>query len=196
MRRPSVPMSQSGVAMMRTGILLALGFAMSLLPAVSFAQQGAAAAPPKAPVEINQLPLVGGGGRFECEGKNFASPLSPEHATRLIVTSNLELDGFWYVVQGAEKKTALNPTPGKFRAAFGFDTASKKFVTLLIDNLGGRAMETAGPVSAGKAVFTGTYTLNGTDYSVRDTYTPTGHVGEVQVSGAWKKTDQETCTKK
>jgi hypothetical protein len=128
-----------GVAEMRTGILLALGFAMSLLPAVSFAQQGAAAAPPKAPVEINQLPLVGGGGRFECKGKNFASPLSPEHATRLIFSSNLELDGFWYVVQGAEKKTAVNPTPAKFRGAFGYDTAGKKFVALFIDNLGGRS---------------------------------------------------------
>ena len=77
---------------MRTGLLLAVGFAMSLLPAVSFAQQGAPAAPPKTPVEINQLPFVGG--RFECKGENFASPLSPEHATRLLVTGNLELDGF------------------------------------------------------------------------------------------------------
>jgi hypothetical protein len=175
-------------------MLLAVGFAMSLLPAVSFAQQGAPAAPPKAPVEINQLPLVGG--RFECKGKNFASPLSPEHATRLIFTGNLELDGFWYIVQGAEKKTAVNPTPAKFRAAFGYDTASKKFVTIGIDNLGGHSMETADAVSANKAVFTGTYTLNGTDYNVRDTYMPTGHVGEVQIGGNWKKTDEETCAKK
>ena len=185
--------------MMRTGLLLAVGFAMSLLPAVSFAQQGAPAAPPKAPVEINQLPFVGG--RFECKGENFASPLSPEHATRLLVTGNLELDGFWYVVQGAERKTPQNPTPGKFRAAFGYDTASKKFVTLLIDNLGGRAVETADTVSAGHTVFTGTYTLNGTNYNVCDTYLQTGgggfgHIGEVQVSGGWKKTDAETCRKK
>ena len=184
-----------GVGMMRTGTLLAVGFAMSLLPAVLFAQQSASAAPPKAPVEMDQLkPIVAG--RFECKGKNFASPLSPEHATRLIFTGNLELDGFWYVVQGAEKKTAVNPTPGKLRAAFGYDTASKKFVTIVIDNAGGHWIETAATVSAGKAVFTGTYTLNGTDYNVRDTYMPTGHVGEVQVSGDWKKTDEETCTKK
>jgi hypothetical protein len=176
-------------------MLLVLGFAIFLLPAISFAQQGAPADPPKAPLEINQLPLVGGG-RYECKGKNFASPLSPEHATHLVFISNPELDGFWYVVQGTERKTPVNPTPGKFRAAFGYDTASKKYVTLLIDNLGGRAVETADAVSAGKAVFTGTYTLNGTDYNVRDTYTPTGHLGEVQVSGAWKKTDEETCTKK
>ena len=45
-------------------------------------------------------------------------------------------------------------------------------------------------------VFTGTDTVNGTDCNVRDTYTPAGHVDEVQVSGAWKKTDEETCTKK
>lgn len=183
--------------MMRTGILLA-SFAMSLLPAVSLAQQGAPAAPPKAPAEINQLPFVSG--RFECQGKNFASPFSPEHATRLLVTGNLELDGFWYVVQGTERKSAVNPTPGKFRAAFGYDTTGKKFVTLFIDNLGGRAVETADTVSGGKAVFTGTYTLNGTDYNLRDTYTRTGdgfgHLGEVQVSGAWKKADEEACTKK
>jgi hypothetical protein len=180
--------------MMRSGMLLAVGFAMSLLPAVSFAQQGTPAAPPKAPVEINQLPFVRGrGGRFECKGKNFASPLSPEHATRLIGTGNRELDGFWYVVQGAEEKTAVNPTPGKFRSAFGYDTASKKFVSYAIDNLGGHAVETADSVSAGKAVFTGTYTLNGTDYNVRDTYMPTRHLGEVQANGAWKKTDEETC---
>jgi hypothetical protein len=182
--------------MMRSGMLLAVGFAMSLLPAVSFAQQGTPAAPPKAPVELNQLPLIGGGGRFECKGKNFASPLSPEHATRVIGTVSLELDGFWYVVQGAEKKTAVNPTPGKFRNAFGYDTATKKFVSIAIDNLGGYAIEAADSVSAGKAVFTGKYKLNGTDYDLRDTYTPTGHVGEVQANGAWKKTDEETCTKK
>ena len=185
-----------GVGMIRTGMLIAVSFGMSLLSAVSFAQQGAPASPPKAPVEINQLPLVGGGGRFECKGQSFASPLGPEHATIMIVTSSLELDGFWYVVQGAEKKTAVNPTPAKFRGAFGYDTASKKFVALFIDNLGGHAVETADTVSAGKVVFTGTDTLNGTDYNVRDTYTPMGHVGEVQVSGTWKKTDEETCTKK
>ena len=99
-----------------------------------------------------------------------------------------------YVVQGAEN--AVNPTPAKFRGAFGYDTASKKFVALFIGNLGGHAVETAATVSAGKVVFTGTDTLNGTDYNVRDTYTPMGHVGEVQVSGTWKKTDEETCTKK
>ncbi len=181
---------------MRTGLFLALGLAMSVSPAVLFAQQDTPAAPPKAPVEIKQLPLVGGGGRFECKGRSFASPVSPEHATRMIVTSSLELDGFWYVVQGAETKTAVNATPAKFRGAFGYDGTSKKYVALFIDNFGGHAVETADTVSTTKAVFTGTNTLNGTDYRVRDTYTPTGHVGEVQVSGAWKKTDEETCTKK
>lgn len=184
--------------MMRTGIFLTVGFAMSLLPAGSFAQQGAPAALPKPPAEINQLPFVGG--RFECKGKNFASPLSPEHATRLLVTGNPELDGFWYIVQGIERKTAVNPTPGKFRAAFGYDTATKKFATLFIDNLGGHGVQTADTASAGKAIFTGTYTLNGTDYNTRDTYTQTGggfgHLGEIQDNGAWKKTDEEACTKK
>jgi hypothetical protein len=53
------------------------------------------------------------------------------------------------------------------------------------------------PCLPARVVFTGTDTLNGTDYNVRDTYTPPmGHVGEVQVSGTWKKTDEETCTKK
>ncbi len=180
---------------MKTGMLLAIGFAMCLLPTVSFAQQSAPAAPAKAPVEMDQLkPFVGG--TVECKGKNFASPVSPEHATRATGTSNLELDGFWYVVQYSEKKTAVNPTPGKTRNAFGYDPTSKKFVSIFIDNLGGHGMETADTVSADKVVYTGTYTLNGTDYNLRDTYTPTGHVGEIQVGGDWKKADEETCTKK
>ena len=179
---------------MRTGMLVAVGFAI-FLPTVSFAQQSASAAPTKAPVEIGQLkPLFGG--TFKCKGKDFASAFGPEHATRLIFTGSRELDGFWYVVLGAEEKTAVNPTPGKFRAAFGYDTASKKFVSIGIDNLGGHWIETADTVSADKAVFTGTYTLNGTDYNPRDTYTPTGHVGELQVGGEWKKIDEETCAKK
>jgi hypothetical protein len=104
---------------------------MCLLPAVSFSQQDAPAAPPKAPVEINRLPFFRGrDGRFECKGKDFASPLGPEHTARLIGTGNLELDGFWYVVRGAEEKTAVNPTPGKFKSSFGYDTAIKKFVLL------------------------------------------------------------------
>ena len=180
---------------MRVGTLLAVGFAMGFLPAVSFAQQSAPAASPKAPLEMDQLKLLFEG-RFECKGKNFASPFSPEHATRLIFTGSRELDGFWYVVQGAEVKTAVNPTPGKFRAAFGYNTASKKFVSIGIDNAGGHWIETAETVSADKAVFAGPFTLNGTDYKLRDTYTPTGHVGEVQVGAGWKKADEETCTKK
>ena len=45
---------------MKTGMLLAIGFAMCLLPTVSFAQQSAPAAPAKAPVEMDQLkPFVG-----------------------------------------------------------------------------------------------------------------------------------------
>jgi hypothetical protein len=178
---------------MKTGMLLAVGFAMCIFPTPSFAQQSAST--PKPPVEIDQLKPIFAG-TFECQGKNFASPLSPEHATRLTYTGSLELDGFWYVVQGAEKKTAANPTPGKLRAAFGYDPAGKKFVTIGIDNLGSHWIETADTVSADKVVFTGTYTLNGTDLSVRDTYSPTGHVGEIQSNGEWKKADEETCTKR
>jgi len=179
---------------MRAGTLLAVGFAIGFLPAVSFARQSAPAAPP-APVEIDQLkPFFGG--TTECNGKDFASPASPEHATRVTLTGKRELDGFWYVVQGAEEKTAVNPTPLKFTNVFGYDPGRKKFVSISIDNLGGHFMETADTVSADKVVFTGTYTLNGTDYNLRETYTPTGHVDEVQVGGDWKKTDEETCQKK
>ncbi len=178
---------------MRTGMLLAFGFAMCLLPAVSFAQPSTA--PPKAPVQLEQLmPFVGG--TQECKGKYFASPASPEHAIRAIQTGKRELDGFWYVVHDAEEKTAVNPTPFKFIVAYGYDPATKKFVSVLIDNLGSQFMETADTVSADKVVFTGTYTHNGTDYKVRDTYTPTGHLGEIQFGGDWKKVDEETCTRK
>jgi hypothetical protein len=56
---------------MRTPMLLAVDFAMCLLPTVSFAQQSASAAPPNAPVEIGQLkPLFEG--TFKCKGKDFA----------------------------------------------------------------------------------------------------------------------------
>ena len=180
---------------MRVGTLLAVGFAMGFLPAASFAQQSAPAAPPKAPVEMDQLkPLFEG--RFECKGKTFTSQFSPEHATRSTITGTPELDGFWYVVQSVEKKTAVNPTPYKFRVAMGYDTASKKFVSIGIDNAGGHWLQSADTVSADKTIFTGTYTLNGTDYNLRDTNMPTGHVGEFQVGGDWKKIDEETCTKK
>jgi len=176
-------------------MLLAVGFVMCIFPTASFAQQSASAAPPKPPAEMEQLKPIFAG-TSECKGKNFASQFGPEHATRLTFTGSLELDGFWYVVQGAEKKTEANPTPGKFRAAFGYDPAAKKFVSIGIDNVGGRWMGTADTVSADKAVFTNTYTFNGTDLSVRDTYMPTGHVGEIQSGGEWKKADEESCTKK
>jgi len=180
---------------MRPGMLLAVGFAMGFLPAVSFAQQSAPAAPPKAPVEMDQLkPLLAG--TLECDGEYFASAFSPEHSARSTIISNRELDGFWYIWQAAEEKTAANPTPGKFREAFGYDPAGKKFVAIGVDNLGGHWIQTADTVSADKAVFIGTYTLNGTDYKARDTITPTGHIGETQLGGDWKKIDEETCIKK
>lgn len=180
---------------MKTRILLAVGFAMCFVPAVSFAQQSAPATPPKPAAEMDQLKWFVAG-TFECTGKNFASPFGPEVATRTSYTGKRELDGFWYVVQYAEQKTAVNPTPGKFRSAFGYDTANKKFVDIGIDNVGGHWITTADTVTADKAVFTGAYTLNGTDYNLRDTFTPTGHVGEIQAGGEWRKVDEETCTKK
>ena len=159
---------------MRTGMLLAFGVAMCLLPAVSFAQQSAPAAPPKAPIELDQLkPFVGG--TLECKGTYFASPGISEHATHVTTIGKRELDGFWYVAHGAEEKTAANPTPYKFIVAYGYDPATKKFVCILFDNLGAHSMETADSVSADKVVYTGTLTLKGTDYNLRDTYTPTGH---------------------
>lgn len=176
---------------MKTYVLLAVLFAMCCFPAIMFAQQ---ASPPKPPVELDQLKSLLITRNSNCKGKEFATQFGPERVTRLILISTLDLDGFWYVVQGAEKKTAANPNPVKFRSAFGYDTASKKFITLGVDNLGGHNMQTADAVSGGKAVFTGTYKLNGTDYTVRDSYTATTHLGEMQVGGDWKKVDEETCT--
>lgn len=178
---------------MKTHVVLGVLFAMFTCPATLLAQQ---MIPPKPPVELDQLKPLIITKNSECKGKEFASPFGPEHVSRLTFTSTLDLDGFWYVVHGTEKKTAVNPNPVKFRAVFGYDTASKKFTTLGVDNLGGHDMETADAVSDGKAVFSGTYKLNGSDYAVRDTYSAMGHLGEVQVGGDWKKVDEETCSAK
>jgi uncharacterized protein DUF1579 len=157
---------------------------------------GAPASAPTRPAAMDQLSPVFPIGSVKCTGKTYASPFGPEHATRLSMTSKPELDGFWIVARGAEQKTAENPNPGKFVGAYGYDSGKKKFIAMGYDNAGGHFMETSDGPADGKIVYTGTFTLNGNDTPVRDTITPTTHVGEIQVGGDWKKLDEETCTKK
>lgn len=153
------------------------------------------AAARKAPAELEQIKRIVVG-KFACTGRNYVARMGRGRATRLTVTGTPELDGFWYLSVGQEDKTAENPRPAKFREAFGYDSVKKKFVAIGIDNAGGHSMETSDGPAGERIVYTGTYTIIGNDLSIRDTYSATGHIGEVQSGGEWRKVDEETCKRK
>ncbi len=168
-------------------------FALCLLSAPAFAQNAASA--PKPPAELAQLRelLQVGLGLVRCKGTVFASSFGPEHPTIIMMVARPDLDGFWLTQHSNELKTAENPNPAKFLQAVGYDTAKKKFIAIGQDNLGGHWLEWSDSVAPDKAVFVGTFTLNGNDINIRDTLTPGGHMGEIQVGGVWNKFDEETC---
>lgn len=134
-------------------------------------------------------------GKWKCVGQAFASPLGPAFPVVNVHSFEPVLDGFWYLRHEEDEKTAENPMPNKDFEFEGYDPATKKFVAVGYDNIGGSWNDASddawGP-------FVGTYMLNGKRLGIR--YTPTrvnetewSAVGETLFDGNWKKTEAFTC---
>lgn len=84
------------------------------------------AAPPKPAAELDQMKIFLG--KWKCDGKAFASPLSPtEHGVKGSAEAKLIVDNFWQSFTYEEKKTKEHPGL-KVNGVWGFDQGSKRFV--------------------------------------------------------------------
>jgi hypothetical protein len=143
------------------------------------ARAAAPAAPamevPKPPPELDQLkPLEG---TWNCHGSLPAGamgPGSPAQTFNAKMSMKKGLDGFWYVMDYAERKSKTHPIAIKAHGTMGYDTLNKKFIMIGADNLGGWMTETGTGWDGDQFVFTGEGVMMGQKAASRDTIASTG----------------------
>lgn len=138
-------------------------------------------------------------GDWKCTGTAFASEMGPEHPLMATVHAKWILDGAWVEIDYAESKTAKNPHPVAVRIFMSYDAGLKKFVYGTVDNFGGYGTEESSGWNGDTMVFTGPSHMGAMTSTSRDTFMKAKneirHMGETEVKGAWKKTDEQTCRK-
>jgi len=101
------------------------------------APAAAPAAPPPAPKpapELDTFKLFLG--KWKCEGKAFASPMSPtEHPVKGSAEGKPEADGFWQMFTYEEKKSKEHPGL-KVKGLWGYDQGAKRYVRAAAGNHG------------------------------------------------------------
>jgi hypothetical protein len=139
-------------------------------------------------------------GTWKCTGTAFASDMGPEHPTTATVTGKWILGGKWMEVHYWENKTAKNPKPIDAEIIMGVDAAAKKVVSGSVDNMGGYGTSEGSGWVGDTLTLAGETNGGGMKMKNRDIFMKKGgnmimHTGEVEIKGAWKKTDEETCKK-
>src|SRR4051812_23464067 len=100
--------------------------ALSLVLSVPVALAQQAAAPPKAAAEMDQLKVFVG--KWRCDGKAFANPVSgPEHTFKGSAEAKLESGGHWQAFRYEEKKAKDHPGV-EVNGLWGWDAGNKRFV--------------------------------------------------------------------
>src|SRR5262245_43932889 len=119
---------------MKTTALVGLAFVSLTLAASAGAEQPAPPPAPKPASELDTFKVFLG--RWKCDGKAFASPLSPtEHAVKATAEAKLEADNFWQSFNYEEKKTKEHAGL-KVKGLWGYDQGSKRFVRAGVGNRG------------------------------------------------------------
>ena len=166
---------------------------------VVFAAAGAAQqqGPPKPAPEMEQLAFFEG--MWTCEGKMNDSPMGPGGTMKSTVDVRKDLNGFFQT--GTIKGTMANMPPFEGRFTTTYDPASKGFVMMWADNMGGWAMSTSPGFKGDALVYEGDMHMGAHTMKGRDTFAKSGpntmkHTMEAQMEGKWVALGEETCTKK
>lgn len=140
-------------------------------------------------------------GTWKCVGTQAASPMGPEHKIEATNTFKLDMDKFFIAMNYVEKKTKLNPMPGKFTEYRTYDPAQKKWVAVGADNMGMVSNTTGEPTEKG-VKWEGKSSGSGMSMSMRITEEQKNPkevhvVGEMQMAGdqAWKPMFEVDCKK-
>ena len=109
--------------------------------------------PPKPAAELDTFKFFLG--KWKCDGKAFASPMSPtEHAVKGSAEAKLEVDNFWQSFTYEEKKTKEHPGL-KVNGCWGYDQGAKRFVRAAVGNHGEWDTASAPGWEGDKLVWTG-----------------------------------------
>jgi hypothetical protein len=154
----------------------------------------AMAMPPKPNPALDQLKYFAGSWR--CAGTGYLE--GKGHPTEATVKAAWDLNGFFLGLRYEEQKTEANPMPVTAVEHLGYSEDGKKLVIGILDSLGGYGTQSSAGWDGNTMVRTGDYHFMGMHMPSRDTFVKKGdnaltHLGEIQVSGAWAKQDEETC---
>ena len=154
-------------------------------------------APPKPAAEMSTLKVFDGS--WTCDGKMEASPMGPAGATKSTVKSQVDLGGYW---QSGTVKSTTAGMPGAMEGMFHmtYEPATKQYVLLWVDNMGGYARSLSPGWQGDAIAFSGDSSMGGTMMKTRDTFTTSDsgtlkHDMEAQIDGKWVSTGTETCKK-
>ena len=173
-------------------------------PAAAPAPGAPAAAPatppaPKPAAELDTFKFFLG--RWKCDGKAFASPLSPtEHGVKGTAESKLEVDNFWQSFNYEEKKTKEHPGL-KLKGLWGFDQGSKRYVRAAVGNHGEWDTASAPGWEGDKLIWTGELSGAQGRIAFHHTFTKKSdkewtHVLELRLpDGKWVPAEELTCKK-
>jgi hypothetical protein len=165
-----------------------------LFVSLSFASTAMFAAPAPAPSDALDK-FVGNG---TCTGSVVATGKNPGHATVGKYSGEKIMDGRWAEIRYDEDASAANPKPFHVVQYFGYDTAKKQYVSVLIDNAEESYSTGTSPGWKGDSI-TFDESSDGKSVSYRDVFTSgasgmSSHTGWMKdKSGKWVKTDEETC---
>jgi hypothetical protein len=153
---------------------------------------------PKPAPEMSKLAWFAG--TWSCTGDSPAGPFGPAHKTQSTITLKRDLDGFWYDGMMTEMKTASNPHPVKGMLHLGYDSASKQYVQVWVDNTGSWSTEMSPGWEGDTITFTGDQVVMGKKGSAKDTITKKGnnqftHKFELTMDEQTSTIVDETCKK-
>jgi hypothetical protein len=174
--------------------LSALGILTMTFAAVGSAQQQG---PPKPAAEMAQIAYFEG--TWTCSGKMMESPMGP--AGTMTSTAQIRKDLNGHFQTGVIKGTSANMPPfeGIFHATY--DTSTKQYVMMWVDNMGGRSESSSAGWKGDTMIYAGETHMGGQTMKTRDVFTKSGaasmkHVSEAEMNGKWTTMGEENCTKK
>lgn len=134
-------------------------------------------------------------GDWACSGKVFAHGSVTAHPTTAQAHGAKVVDGHWILFRYDEDKTAENPRPFHIDQYLGYDSATRRFVSVALDTVG-YFSETTPDLSGDSITFdeTDAGKVVGHDTFARTNPDEISHTGRnLDKAGNWIKTDTEVC---
>jgi len=157
-----------------------------------------AAATPKPAPEMEQMKVLEG--NWRCDGRAPAGPSGPEHAYKSTWRFKRDLDNFWWTADYQQMKGKAHPVPLKARGYLTYDPASKTFVMLGMDNMGGTTSESTTGWSGDVVTLAGDASMAGKKVQFREVITKKGDReftwrGEMKLGADWVTLGEDRCKK-